>query len=147
MIRRLEKRDIIHCVEIVTENWGTAAALDFHDEVKHAFRPGMKWPPEYFVFEHATNGKTVGFAGMMHSWVMHGVWDLIWINVAKNYQGLGIGKQLTEHRIHEIDRQKGAVINLMTKEVQFFHKFGFEELKEYDGGWSFMTMQLRKLKI
>lgn len=145
MIRRLEKRDIIHCVEIVTENWGTAAALDFHEEVKHAFRPGLKWPPEYFVYD--IDGSVIAFAGMMHSWIMHNVWDLIWINVRKNHQGMGIGRQLTEHRIHEIDHQKGAVINLITKENQFFEKFGFDAVKEYDGGWSLMTLQLRKLKL
>lgn len=145
MIRRLEKRDIIQCVEIVTENWGTAVALNFHEEVKHAFRPGLKWPPEYFVFE--IDKKVAGFAGMMHSWIMHNVWDFIWINVKKNHQGLGIGRQLTEHRINEVNKQKGAVINLITKEVGFFYKFGFEDVKQYNNDWCLMTLQLRKLKL
>ena len=144
LIREIEKRDIWACTQIVQENWGSIVADRFWDEVQHVWLAGMKWPPQYLVAE--VDGKVVGFAGMMESWIMHGVWDLIWINVKKTHQGQGIGKALTERRIAAIDRQKGAVVNLSTQSPRFFDIFGFNETHSVDG-WSFMTKKLRTLKI
>jgi hypothetical protein len=36
----------------------------------------MDEPPRYFVATE--NGEVLGFAGMIPSWIMKGVWDFIW---------------------------------------------------------------------
>ena len=123
MIRELEKKDIHACVEIVRENWDDKVAERFWDEVQHAFLRGMKWPPEYFVYEEA--GEVVAFAGMMESWLMHRVMDFIWINVKKDYQGYGYGRELTEYRIERCKKYDMRAINLMTQKPNFFEPFGF----------------------
>lgn len=143
-IREIEKRDVWACTNIVAENWGAVVADRFWDEVQHAWLHGFKWPPRYYVAEEG--GVILGFAGMMESWLMHGVWDLIWINVRKEHQGRGVGKLLTERRLHEIDRLKGSAINLMTQKPEFFERFGFAEVATLDD-WKLMTKQLRKVKI
>jgi predicted N-acetyltransferase YhbS len=144
MIRPLEKRDVIACTTIVNENWGSIVADRFWDEVEHAWLSNMKWPPIYFVYED--DGRVVGFAGMMESWIMHGVWDFIWINVRKSHQGTGVGRALTERRIEEVDRRRGSVINLYTHNPKFFEQFGFTCTHAHDD-WCFLTKQLRKLQI
>lgn len=145
MIRDLEKADIPACIAIVLDNWNQDTADRFSHEISHALNGSMKWPPEYFVFE--ISKEIVGFAGMMPSWLMYGVWDLIWINVKKDFQGQSIGSQLTHLRISEIDRLGGSVINLMTKNTKFFSKFSFKTTYRYQGGWNLMTRQLRTLQL
>lgn len=145
MIRDLERDDIQACIEIVNMNWGDEVAARFADEVGHAFNISMKWPPQYFVYD--VGGKVVGFGGMKSSWIMHEVWDLIWVNVHPDYRCNGSGMLLTSFRISEVKRKGGAVINLMTKIPDFFAKFDFQPLHEYDGGWCLMTLQLKPLKL
>jgi ribosomal protein S18 acetylase RimI-like enzyme len=146
MIRKLKQADITECINIVQLNWSVPVAERFKREVAHAFNESMAWPPEYFVFE--TDGNVIaGFAGMIQSWRMHNTWDLIWINVHPEYQGEGIGKRLTLHRMDEIHDRGGAVISLMTKEKKFFKKLGFKKDREYIGGWISMSLQIRELVI
>jgi N-acetylglutamate synthase-like GNAT family acetyltransferase len=147
MIRDLEPADVAECVEIVRLNWGDGVADRFSDEVSHAFNNTMRWPPQYFVYDEPKTNKILGFAGMIPSWVMHGVWDFIWINVAEEARGQNIGLQLTTFRISEVTRQSGKVINLMTQAPGFFSKLGFESTHTYHGGWKSMTLQLRELNL
>lgn len=145
MIRDLEPSDVPACTEIVRANWNDGVADRFVDEVNHAFNNTMKWPPQYFVYEQ---GKLVlGFAGMIPSWQMHGIWDFVWINVCPTAQRQQIGQQLTSMRISEVIRRKGCVINLMTHTPVYFRRFGFEITHTYKGGWIGMTLQLRELSL
>lgn len=145
VIRDLESSDVPACIEIVRTNWGDEVATRFTDEVGHAFNTTMKWPPHYFVWD--AQGDILGFAGMIPSWVMHGVWDFIWINVKPEAQNKKIGAHLTSLRISEVQRQGGAVINLMTKNDYFFTHFGFEVIRTYQGDWHLMTLQMKALKL
>jgi GNAT superfamily N-acetyltransferase len=81
-----------------------------------------EFKPQYFVVTDE-QGTVVGFAGMIPSWIMHRVWDFIWINVAKSHQRQGIGRQLTEHRIMKVIAADGRVIQLMTKDAGFFGRW------------------------
>lgn len=145
-IRELEKRDIHACTSIVRENWGEEVADRFWDEVQHAFLRGMKWPPEYFVYEE--DGDVVAFAGMMESWQMHRVMDFVWINVKEEYQGRGYGRALTQHRIERCKKYDIRVINLITRRPMFFEQFGFKSVYAYEGEfWHSMTLQLGSLAL
>jgi len=147
MIRDLRPDDIAACIEIVCSNWGDEVAAKATLEMNHAFLSGMVWPPIYFVAEE--NGKICGFAGMMQSWIMHGVWDFIWINISREHQMKGLGRALTEHRIAEVKRRGGSLIHLMTKRVGFFEKMGFRRIVTYgdDNCWSMMTYQLNMIDL
>jgi predicted N-acetyltransferase YhbS len=142
-IRPIELRDVAACQAIVRENWDVEAARRFAAEVSNVWSLDLdeEFKPQYFV---ATNegGEVVGFAGMIPSWIMHRVWDFIWINVRKDHQHRGIGYQLTEHRIKEVIKADGRVIQLMTKEPDFFMSW-FKVSRDYHGeGWKLMTLQL-----
>lgn len=144
IIRELTEADVAACVEIVRLNWGDAVAEKAGLEMSHAFMPGLAWPPIYFVAEES--GQVCGFAGMMKSWIMAGVWDFIWINCRKEMQGQGIGKQLTLHRISEVKKRGGTMIQLMTKRHGFFTRMKFKTVGVYDE-WVLMNMQLGKVVI
>lgn len=142
----MEKSDIFACQKIVQRNWGDKIADRFIDESWHAFYTNVKWPPKYFVYE--SDGKVVGFAGMMWSWIMTGVMDFIWINVEPEHQKIGIGKMLTEHRIRECKRSSDvSLIHLMTQKPAFFYKMGFGVTKLYHGDWTLMSLQLDEMSI
>jgi GNAT superfamily N-acetyltransferase len=142
-IRPIELRDVAACQAIVRDNWDIEAARRFAAEVSHVWSLDLdeEFKPQYFV---ATNeeGSVVGFAGMIPSWIMHRVWDFIWINVAKSHQRQGIGRQLTEHRIMKVIAADGRVIQLMTKDAGFFGRW-FTICRDYrEEGWKLMTLQL-----
>ena len=144
-IRAIRQQDVAACVDLVHKNWGKKIARRFEVEVHHAFNPTLAWPPEYFVYVRS-EGNILGFAGMHQSWIMHGVWDLIWINVDPNFQSSGIGTALTKARLKHIQGCKGTAVHLMTKNIKFFKKFDFKVSRKY-GDWNLMTKQLRKVHL
>src|SRR5277367_5550008 len=145
MIRMMAKSDVPACVEIVRDNWSIQIANRFYDEVQHSWGVNMKWPPQYFVYEK--DKQVAGFAGMMPSWRMHNAWDFIWINIKLDYQGQGMGHALTRYRIQKADMQGASVIELMTRNPEFFETLGFKRHHDYEGGWVSMGLQLRKMEL
>lgn len=146
MIRELDPtKDILPCRDIVAANWGETVAQHFNKEVNHLILCNMAWPPIYYVAE--IDDRIVGFAGMMPSWLMNGIWDLIWINIHPDFQGRGIGQLLTSHRIDQIRERDGTAIHLMTKQYSFFRKFGFKVTHVYDGQWALMLKQLHTVEL
>lgn len=146
MIRELTDSDVAACFEIVGLNWGAAIAKAFLGEVRHAFMPHLLYHPTYYVYIH--KNKIVGFAGVMPSLRMMHIWDLVWVNVDPFHQANGVGRKLIKRCIKEVKRKDGAVIHLMTREVNFFKKQGFSDLHHYHwgkGDWHLMGLQLREL--
>jgi GNAT superfamily N-acetyltransferase len=141
-IRPIELRDVAACQAIVRENWGVEPARRFAAEVSQVWSLDLdeEFKPTYFVAED--DDEIVGFAGMIPSWIMHRVWDFIWINVRKDRQRQGIGRQLTEHRIMKVIAADGRVVQLMTEDVGFFGRW-FTVSRDYrEEGWMLMTLQL-----
>ncbi len=150
MIREAWITDRKALKELVRINFGDGPAERFLSEFGHAFVKMWDWPPQYFVYE--IDGKAVGFAGMMPSWIMNGIWDFIWINVHPDHHGKGIGKALTEYRIQMVKNAGGTAIHLVTREVEFFERLGFTPAQDYYTGddtpsWVLMTMQLGPVSL
>lgn len=144
-IRDLEIKDIHTCREIVESYWGETIAAQAESELWEMFQSKSKWPPHYYVAVN-DNDHVVGFAGFKAAWLMSNVYELIWVNVAVNVQGHGIGKALTERRMKEIGRLGGSLVMLMTKKAPYFEQFGFKSLENIDG-WVLMIKQLAPLVI
>jgi GNAT superfamily N-acetyltransferase len=126
----------------VHENWGVEPARRFAAEASQVWSLDLdeEFKPTCYVAED--DGEVVGFAGMIPSWIMHRVWDFIWINVRKDRQRQGIGRQLTEHRIMKVIAADGRVVQLMTKDVGFFGRW-FTVSRDYgEEGWKLMTLRL-----
>jgi|ERR1700722_2073770 len=144
-IRNIRPSDVDSCHRIVCENWNKEVGKRFLTEVTHAWAMDMEMPPSYYVADNE-HGEVVAFAGMMASFLMDGVWDLIWSNVKKEFQREGIGKKLMEYRLNEIKRCNGSVVHLMTQSPAYFSKFGFEIAKSY-GSWKLMSLWLGTLTL
>jgi N-acetylglutamate synthase-like GNAT family acetyltransferase len=144
MIREMRFCDIPACRKIVEENWNATVADRAVIEMKHAFERTMEWPPIYYVYE--IEEQVVGFAGMIQGWIMHDVWDFIWINVQKDHQKTNIGKQLTEYRINKVKELGGKEIHLMTRNYQFFKKLGFRTVS-VNNDWVLMVLELGELSL
>ena len=146
MIRPIEVKDVIACHAIVLDNWEAVVAERFKHELDMAFNTTLKWPPEYFVYEsYSLDGvlEIIGFAGIMPSFLKEGVWDLVWVNVARDCQRIGVGTDLVDYIIDLVKERKGIAIHLMTEKPEFFGRFGFvaEDCGNYSG-WTFMSMVL-----
>lgn len=138
-IRALRQSDVDDCYQITLHNWNKTIADNFLIEVSHAWS-GMEYAPSYYIAEDDA-GAVIGYAGVMHSFIKTGVWDIVWVNVKKGYKGEGVGKRLMSHLITHVQTEQGVVIHLMTKSPSYFTQFGFTELTTYDN-WHLMAMQI-----
>ena len=145
MIRDIEKDDVKICSEIIRLNWGESEATRFERQIRSAFI-NTENQPHYYVCE--VDKRVVGFAGMMPSCIMYGIWDFIWINIHPEFQKQFIGSQLTWFRIHEAQRLGASAIHLMTQNELFFNKFGFKRVHAYHGSrWVLMVKQLKVVQL
>lgn len=142
-IRNLNYDDILECREIVASHWGDKVANNAAIELNEMFG-AARWPPLYHVA--TIDDKVVAFSGFRSSWIMSGVYELIWINVAKEHGGKGIGKALTQHRLDYLEKIGASLVLLMTQKPDFFIQFGFNSIAIFDG-WCLMTKQLNPVKI
>lgn len=81
---------------------------------------------DYFVVEE--HNKIVGSGGINYFFAI-GEARLVWDMIHPDYQGIGIGKSLTIHRIDIIKKQTAArtiVVRTTQLAYQFYEKVGFE---------------------
>lgn len=144
IIRDLRFCDIPDVQKIIEENWIFEIASKSGLEMKEMFG-NAKWPPHYYVAE--MNGQVVGCGGLKSAWLMSNTYELIWINVDKQYQGNGIGKLLIEKRINHIKNLGGTLILLMTQKPWMFSPYQFSYDRLYNDGWVLMSLQLKPISL
>jgi len=138
IIRKVQSYDIPQIYHLLYEEWGIDVADRIIAEVNDAFELGT-FKPHYYV---AMDGNfMLGFAGFVPSHILHGVYELNGIVVTKAYKRTGVGSALTKKRLEEIKKLSGTLIILMTKQVDFFSKYGFDIVADYDG-WVLMIKKL-----
>jgi ribosomal protein S18 acetylase RimI-like enzyme len=145
MIRLMTERDLLRCHDITRINWNEEVADRTYRQMEYAVNASYLGPKTFF-YVYEEDGEVVAYAGMMQSWIMSGVWDFIWVNVHPDFRRKGIGDLLTIHRIAEVKKIGGSVINLMTKEYPFFEPYKFRINRVIDG-WAHMSLQLKELTI
>jgi len=142
-IRPITTADIDACHAIVLANWNPTVAKRFLSEISQVWAE-MNDPHIYYVA--VESGFVVGFIGIMQSYIMHGIWDLVWVNTHKDFQGEGIGTELVEYCLREILECDGRAVHLMTKTPTYFEQFGFNSVKEY-GEWKLMSLWLGVVEL
>ena len=142
-IRAMRESDVPSCYEITLLNWNKTIADNFLIEVAHSWS-GMESAPTYYIAE-TDDGVVIGYAGIMHSFIKTGVWDIVWVNVKKGYKGEGVGMKLMGLLISEVKKANGVVIHLMTKSPSYFSQFGFHIIQTYDH-WSLMSFTIGNFK-
>lgn len=144
LIRDLRPEDIRDCVHIVQYHWGIEIAQQAGWELEEMFTSNSRWPPHYYVVED--KGVIAGFGGFKSAWMMSNTFELIWVNVAPEAMGRGIGRMLTWHRLAEIRRRGGNLVLLMTQKPAFFEKFQFQTVCYFDG-WALMVNQFAPVSL
>lgn len=124
----MTRADIPDASRIIGDNYSPHFAASARLELREMFRTGAI-KPVYYVAE--VGGRVVGLVGFMQSWMDYNVYQIFWVNVAQEYQGQGIGTKLVEKAIHEIRKQKGAHLILLTADKKaglptfYRRRFGF----------------------
>jgi ribosomal protein S18 acetylase RimI-like enzyme len=83
-------------------------------------------------------GKIVGFAGFIQSWMDYYIYQIPWVNVAPDRQRQGIGKKLVTKVINEIKEKPHADLILLTAEkskglIEYYKKhFKFKVLQNFN---------------
>jgi len=146
-VREMLYADVLEACKLVRDNWGVETADRARDQMIEYYKGGP-YAPKFFVVDRPDwpEGGLAGFAAYCPSMRMKGDYDLIWIVVAEDCQGLHIGEALTRHRLAEIKLRGGSVVSLWTQKPGFFKKFGFEVVREMDS-WHLMILQLEPMRI
>ncbi|QQG40152.1 MAG: GNAT family N-acetyltransferase [Candidatus Aenigmatarchaeota archaeon] len=142
-IRYVRKHEILKAARIVGLNYSKAFELAARREIKAAFKNPII-PPRYLVAEE--NGRMVGFAGFIQSWMDWHVYHIFWVNVEPTRQKEGIGTELIKRTIQEIKTKKGrnkaSLILLTTTNVRFYERFGFRTIYRLSKKYSLMALRL-----
>jgi N-acetylglutamate synthase-like GNAT family acetyltransferase len=133
--------DMDHCIRLVRDNWGTESADRCYEQFVEGLTGG-KYDPVFYACISGLD-KFAGFCAMQRAMRMHGGWDFIWVAVAKEFQGLGVGKHLTDYRLDRVREQDGSHVNLVTQKPKFFEKFGFITSQHLGNNWVEMCCQLK----
>lgn len=144
-LRKMVITDLVACRAIVEAHWGEVMADQARNEMLEMFNPHVRWPPHYIVAEDETG--IIGFAGYKSAWFMSNSWELVWINVRSDRQGIGVGQSLTDARMTDIFDRGGTLVILMTQKPGFFEQFQFKVVDKYENGWCLMVRQLAPIEL
>ena len=148
-IRLLKKSEINSAARIVGKNYTKEYARMAKAEISAMFQKGAN-QPVYFVVED--QGKILGFAGHIQSWMDYNAYEVFWVNVLPEHQKQGIGKQLVSKVISEIKKKNNAKIILLTANEEvgnptyYKNKFGFKTLEKFGKSYHLMSLSVRKRK-
>lgn len=126
-IRRMIEDDIPILAHIVAENYSRALAESFTDEMLMTFAP---YPYRPFFYAAIEDNEPIGCAGYVASWLAYGTFTLAWVNVAKRLHGRGIGRQLVNRCMSDL-QAKGSFVILATSVPDFYSKnWGFKKIAD-----------------
>jgi N-acetylglutamate synthase-like GNAT family acetyltransferase len=101
-IRRIKESEAAAASKIVGINYSREYQKRSKKEIEAMFR-NYVYKPEYLVAED--NGKIIGLAGCIESWMDYRVYQIFWVNVLPEHQNRGTGTQLVE-KLHRENKEK-----------------------------------------
>jgi ribosomal protein S18 acetylase RimI-like enzyme len=149
-IRVLKYNDIPFCERLVLDQgWGQDAADRFHAQALASIQGSQPMPYFFVAYDEDKPKVILGFGGYRATWIMRDFFDLIWLVVADEARGKGVGRALTHKRLDEIRRRGGVMVSLVTQKIGFFEKIGFRVIEEFNDGWTRMSynMGLEQVKM
>ena len=127
IIRRTVEDDIPVLAHVVAGNYSREIAESFTDEMLMTFAP---YPYRPFFYTAVENGEPIGCAGYVMAWLAYGTFTLSWVNVRKDMQGYGFGRQLVDRCLYDLEAKASFVI-LATSVPEFYSKnWGFAKIAD-----------------
>ena len=129
-VRRLRILDIPAVAAIVGQNYGSRYRKSAEREIREMFGKALIRP---LFLVAVLDGKVVGLAGFMESWMDYHVFSIFWVNVPPGLQKCGIGKSLVAEAIRRIRKKRPArLIQLTTSSPKYYSRhFGFRTAKVF----------------
>lgn len=137
-IRKLAAADVQAVIALALSNWpdderiARSLPLELADMFSNA-----TYRPTFFVAE--IDGEIVGFGGWNWAWHNYDIYEIFWGNVAKGYQGRGIGRQLVEARLEDIAKvaaseplARQSYVTVSTDHREMYERYGFSVIAMMD---------------
>ena len=146
IIRPMRQNDIVEASKIVGLNYHKSYEFSSMLEFNEMFRAGC-FKPDYLVCEK--DSKIVAVAGYSQSACDYAIYEIFWVNVHPDHQGMGIGTAIVKKIIAVIkafkSKDKKAEVIMLTAEIQdFYRKFGFESILKKNSKSHIMALKIRE---
>jgi N-acetylglutamate synthase-like GNAT family acetyltransferase len=142
-IRQLEHKDVITASKLVGLNYSKKYENSSKNEIEAMFTSKV-CPPKYIVAEE--NGRVIGFAGYIQSWMDYHIYQIFWVNVKPGDKGKGIGTKMIKEIIKTIKKEKcenkAYMIQLTTTFPKFYKRLGFKKINEFKKKHYLMSLEL-----
>ena len=133
MIRKYSNKDKPKIIELLRKNtpafFAPSEEADFVNYLDHEVE-------DYFVYEE--DARIIG-AGGINYFPKLKLARISWDIIAPNSQGKGVGRKLTQHRLHHLkERENIELIVVRTTQLahKFYEKMGFELEKTEKDFWA-----------
>lgn len=143
IIRPIEKSEISQAADIVRKNYSAEYGEAATREISAMFdNPTI--PPQYLVAEQ--DGRILGFAGYIQSWMDYNAYEIFWVNVEPEHQRRGIGSALVSRVLEDIREKEALTVLLTTSSPNYYEtKFGFKTVNKFKSGkYSMMVLNLEE---
>lgn len=147
-MRLLRTNEVRVTASMVGKNYSREYELLARRELGDMFSSRGGPRPIYFVAEE--QGRIVGFAGYIQSWMDYNIYQIFWVNVLPDHQRHGIGKMLVARLIQEIQKKKGAFLILLTADARkglpdyYARHFGFSTLQKFSPNYHLMSLPVNE---
>lgn len=142
IIRPLRKEDIDVCIKMSLENftkdYPAEQCESINEELLDSFEEEWWGRPHYFVLEF--KGHILAMGGYHLSPLDWDCYELVWINVKKEYHGRSIGRRLIKFIEEDIKNQEHykenitIIFSCKSHNIKFYKKFDYKIiLKKSDG--------------
>jgi hypothetical protein len=139
IIRPLEARDLVGCIDLVRQAYGIPYARYAEIELNQALAASA---PKPFFIVHATDDLVTGFAGYCPSGLDFAIWSLIWVNTRPGWRRRGIGRVLVQRCLSDMTAIASTAILATTIPDWYERHFGFRRIYEYGGDHTVMCRAL-----